>query len=434
MCVRVLVFCCELFVGIVVAGYAEVQSISSPRMFAALAPALKECTDEKRNTLVLQLLKLTRKMRPCNELHAVIVEHIQINTQAASGLPEPTGAIAQIFPVDYKSEATWEPSDECEWWYSASSGTLDSWRRHRAAIQAAKVKAAEKAASAARHKVAKEAAAAKRAKVLEEQRVASKIPEQRSKKARLSQPSVKYLKTTVLEPVSSIELLPMAPPLMPSYLEEPQCVHDDDAICPLSLDPADTKHAETELPIVTPLHGLKTTRLESSDDETELPKVALTPCPLLSYEPVTAEHADEPPTFTMKHLTAVKWAEPKCNIEGFEAVSIIDESTNVAKRELLTPPYYSNNLSYNDTQLETDNESTPHPPLDLNLCQPPTLPSDMPAPVSTLSHKDAKSKSIRVKPMGNQPKFCQECGFQHVWFPKFCGACGAEQSESNSNE
>ena len=71
------VFCCELFVGVVIAGYSELQGISSPRMHWAFAPVFEECKLDERESLIEQLLKLAHKMRPCNQLHATILGHIQ---------------------------------------------------------------------------------------------------------------------------------------------------------------------------------------------------------------------------------------------------------------------------------------------------------------------------------------------------------------------
>ena len=71
------VFCCELFVGVVIAGYSELQCISSPRMHWVFAPVFEECKHEERNSLIEELLKLAHKMRPCNQLHATILRHIR---------------------------------------------------------------------------------------------------------------------------------------------------------------------------------------------------------------------------------------------------------------------------------------------------------------------------------------------------------------------
>ena len=79
------VFCCELFVGVVIAGYAEVQEVSSPRMYFVLAPAFEECSHEKRTALVKQALKLAREMRPYNELNAAILGHIQTRIKVEPG-------------------------------------------------------------------------------------------------------------------------------------------------------------------------------------------------------------------------------------------------------------------------------------------------------------------------------------------------------------
>jgi len=71
------VFCCELFVGVVIAGYSELQGISSTRMHWVFAPVFEECKHDERESLIEQLLKLAHKMRPCNQLQATILGHIQ---------------------------------------------------------------------------------------------------------------------------------------------------------------------------------------------------------------------------------------------------------------------------------------------------------------------------------------------------------------------
>ena len=166
------VFCCELFVGIVLASYNEVQSINSPRMFAALKPALEECTNAKRSILVTQLLKLTRKMWSCNDFHGVVIDHIQINKQTAKSPDPVTSSISQVAPADLDTEGShslsettlelYEGSVPNDWWYSGSAMDLGVWRNHRAAIRAAVEHAAkEKAEEAAKEKAkaAEEAAA-----------------------------------------------------------------------------------------------------------------------------------------------------------------------------------------------------------------------------------------------------------------------------------
>jgi len=95
------VFCCELFVGIVIAGYAEVQEIASPRLYWSLAPAFEECSSEQRGPLTDQLLKLARQMRPCNELHATMLGHIRdCEELQIDALVEPVSPSLEVAPEE----------------------------------------------------------------------------------------------------------------------------------------------------------------------------------------------------------------------------------------------------------------------------------------------------------------------------------------------
>ena len=112
----VTVFCCELFVGVVIGGYSEVSSISSPRMAAVLAPVYEEGNLSKRAALVHQLLRLARKIRPCHELDATILANIQrfaheslppktIKDTVLTGLT-PVMSVLRVWPTSSNAEPT----------------------------------------------------------------------------------------------------------------------------------------------------------------------------------------------------------------------------------------------------------------------------------------------------------------------------------------
>ena len=158
----IVVCCCELFVGVTIAGYAEVDSISSPRMFAVFAPALEECNIERRGTLVIQLLKMARKMHPCNKLLSVIADNIQVNNQSAEAPIVPARVLIDSAPRDLESTEYTPPTpialtsfpvhmsiaNQLGWWNSVSGVNLDAWRRYRTAVQAAAMAAVQATAAA----------------------------------------------------------------------------------------------------------------------------------------------------------------------------------------------------------------------------------------------------------------------------------------------
>jgi len=63
--VLVTMFCCELFVGVIISEFIEIHSIKSPRLFNALEPIF-EFGPTEREAVLGGLLQLNRKMQPYN--------------------------------------------------------------------------------------------------------------------------------------------------------------------------------------------------------------------------------------------------------------------------------------------------------------------------------------------------------------------------------
>eukprot|EP00656_Telonema_subtile_P052056 TRINITY_DN7148_c0_g2_i1.p1 TRINITY_DN7148_c0_g2~~TRINITY_DN7148_c0_g2_i1.p1 ORF type:complete len:576 (-),score=141.01 TRINITY_DN7148_c0_g2_i1:230-1957(-) len=63
----------ELFVGVIISLYNDVEQISSPRVFAVLEPVFREFSPEERDTLIQDMLELNAKTRCYNELFAQLI-------------------------------------------------------------------------------------------------------------------------------------------------------------------------------------------------------------------------------------------------------------------------------------------------------------------------------------------------------------------------
>jgi len=70
----VTMFCCELFVGVIISEFVEIHSIKSPRLFNALEPIF-EFGPTEREAVLAGLLQLNRKMQPYNRAFFAVLEN-----------------------------------------------------------------------------------------------------------------------------------------------------------------------------------------------------------------------------------------------------------------------------------------------------------------------------------------------------------------------
>ena len=112
------VFCCELFVGVVIAGYTEVQSVTCSRMYHALALAFDQCSHAKRDALINQVLKLARKMRPCNQFYVSMLSEIH----AKIGVDNPEVTEINAWSWSHESIASDADGQGC---FSIDAGQFD---------------------------------------------------------------------------------------------------------------------------------------------------------------------------------------------------------------------------------------------------------------------------------------------------------------------
>jgi len=67
-------FCCELFVGVIISEFVEIHSIKSPRLFNALEPIF-EFGPTEREAVLAGLLSLNRKMQPYNRAFFAVLDN-----------------------------------------------------------------------------------------------------------------------------------------------------------------------------------------------------------------------------------------------------------------------------------------------------------------------------------------------------------------------
>ena len=73
----VTMFCCELFVGVIISEFVEIHSIESPRLFNALSPIF-EFGPTEREAVLAGLLQLNRKMQPYNRAFFAVLDSPQL--------------------------------------------------------------------------------------------------------------------------------------------------------------------------------------------------------------------------------------------------------------------------------------------------------------------------------------------------------------------
>jgi len=74
-----MMFCCELFVGVIISEFVEIHSIKSPRLFNALEPIF-EFGPTEREAVLAGLLQLNRSMKPYNRTYFALL----VDTPAAT--------------------------------------------------------------------------------------------------------------------------------------------------------------------------------------------------------------------------------------------------------------------------------------------------------------------------------------------------------------
>jgi hypothetical protein len=70
----VMMFCCELFVGVIISEFLDIHSIQSPRLFNALEPIF-EFGPTEREAVLAGLLQLNRKMQPYNRAFFAVLDN-----------------------------------------------------------------------------------------------------------------------------------------------------------------------------------------------------------------------------------------------------------------------------------------------------------------------------------------------------------------------
>merc|ERR1712196_157069 len=94
----------ELFVGVIIALYKDVEAIKSPRVFSVLEPIFRDFSPQERDLLIRDMLELNHKTYSYNEIFQEIVNDdspidSSVHSNMDDGPDAKSTSWAHIYPV-----------------------------------------------------------------------------------------------------------------------------------------------------------------------------------------------------------------------------------------------------------------------------------------------------------------------------------------------